>query len=217
MLSRVRPSLDQRPPSYVLPSFSISPHPILERAHRADHRRRAPSTGPEETCQVHPATLSHRRHPGLYSCHLHPSPLYVRCVPLCVTSRPSPTDPIASFDDRTDWPILVVSVVSHLTSIFVSYVVFHRLFGLPGWIVGAMSFNSYVLLLSFAASHRKADSLPCHHFRVTSFPLLVFAALGLIPDILDHLSLSEIDLTADVVKRGTTYILVFAVISDTLR
>lgn len=43
-----------------------------------------------------------------------------------------------------DWPILLIAVVSHLTSILVSYVVFHRLFALPGWIVSAMSFNSCV-------------------------------------------------------------------------
>jgi hypothetical protein len=46
-----------------------------------------------------------------------------------------------------DWPILLIAVVSHLTSILVSYVVFHRLFSLPGWIVNAMSFNSFVFLL----------------------------------------------------------------------
>lgn len=45
----------------------------------------------------------------------------------------------------------------------------------------------------------------------------MFAALGLVPQLLDHLAIDEIDLTEALVKRGTTYILVYAVLSETFR
>lgn len=58
---------------------------------------------------------------------------------------------------------------------------------------------------------------PCDFVSVTSFPLLVFAALGLVPSVLEHLAMSEVDLTEAIIQRGTTYILVFAFVSDLFR
>jgi hypothetical protein len=46
---------------------------------------------------------------------------------------------------------------------------------------------------------------------------LVFAALGLVPQVLEHLAMSEVDLPEAIVQRGTTYILVFAFVSDVFR
>jgi hypothetical protein len=74
-----------------------------------------------------------------------------------------------------------------------------------------------IALVADAHATAADNSLVCNRISVTSFPLLVFAALGLVPKVLEHLAMSEVDLPEAIVQRGTTYILVFAFVSDVFR
>lgn len=93
-----------------------------------------------------------------------------------------------------DWPIAAFTGVLHLLSLAVSYVIFYRLFGVAGWIVEALTFNS-----------------------LTSFPLLILAGLARSPGLLNHIFRTDIEPADMVIRRATSYILLNAAISEALR
>ncbi|CDZ96731.1 mitochondrial carrier [Phaffia rhodozyma] len=119
-------------------------------------------------------------------------------LPALVISIVGSTTSIQSI--KSYWPIIAWTLFAHASSLLVAYVVFYWLFGLPGWIVEALSINN-----------------------LTAFPLLVLSGMSLSAGLMAHIKndnlpeVDRIDASVSQLARGLNYILVNAFVSEIAR